>query len=122
MLDRYPFVVPVLFLSLFVSRAFGAIDSYGSRWELGRFGMPRAMVSSDGQTFADGTPVDPMSGILIRSGLEEEVELAFMIVLLIVLCLLALEVRRGNALRKRLAEINAKNVRYEASRWQHHSQ
>lgn len=47
---------------------------YGKRWEFGpEYNMPVALLSPDGQRFADGTPLDPLTVATIRSGLEEEI-------------------------------------------------
>lgn len=48
---------------------------YGTRWVIGSLGMPLSLVSPDGRTYADGTPVSAVSAMLIRSGLEEQLTL-----------------------------------------------
>jgi hypothetical protein len=49
---------------------------HGTKWEFGRYGMPRTLVAADGVSYLDGTEIDEYSLALARSGNEEEVWLA----------------------------------------------
>lgn len=61
------------YVCLFVLIGYKA-SLYGKRWECGpKYNMPVALLSPDGQRFADGTPLDPLTVATIRSGREEEI-------------------------------------------------
>ncbi len=51
------------------------LAGHGSRWHFGRYMMPRTLLSPDGLTHLDGTPLNPVTLALTRAGVEEEVYL-----------------------------------------------
>ncbi|MDX1968842.1 MAG: hypothetical protein SFV23_16830 [Planctomycetaceae bacterium] len=75
---------------------------YGTRWELGRYGLPHSLLSSDGATYLDGSPIDPLTAHLIRRGIEEELFLGLAIVIFLLILGVAYEIRRGIRLRREL--------------------
>lgn len=74
---------------------------YGSRWVFGRFGIPRTLVGPDGWTYADGSPLDPITASLIRSGREEEVMLFLCGGLFVLVLMLVRTVQTGAKLRRK---------------------
>ena len=83
---------------------------YGTRWEIGSLGVPRSLVSPDGQTYADGTPVDAISGMINRSGMEEPFLLA-MFLLSVAMMIAAVRFTLSNArLRRRISELRRMEV------------
>jgi hypothetical protein len=55
------------------------IYTHGTRWEFGRYGMPRPLVAEDGWHYLDGAEVDGISLSLYRAGRHEEVMLALVL-------------------------------------------
>lgn len=47
------------------------LSHFGTRWEFGRFGLPRAALLPGTTLYRDGTLPDPINLALIRSGSEE---------------------------------------------------
>lgn len=66
-------VFSLLILALF---PLNMMHRYGARWEFSRYGTPRAALGAPGM-YRDGTPVDPLTASLLRTGCEEEVMLGF---------------------------------------------
>jgi len=52
---------------------------YGSRWTIGRYGMPHSLLAFDGEHYADGTEICEINQTVIRMGLEEESYLAALV-------------------------------------------
>lgn len=76
-------VAPFFGWGIFLIAGVNNVRHYGTRWEIGSLGMPRSIVAPDGQHYADGTLIDPISMQLINSGCEELVFLglvAFMVI------------------------------------------
>ena len=91
-------------------------SQFGTRWEFGRYGMPRTLVDASGLAHPDGTPIDSITLMTIRAGIEEEVMLVICIFLAVILTLLVLTVRKGIVLRKRLAALREENERWDSQR------
>ena len=70
------------------------------------------MVDASGLARPNGTPLGPFEVMMVRSGIEEELELLMSAYLAVVLTMLALTVRQGIAIRKRLVVSRA-----ERNRW-----
>jgi len=118
--DRlFALVGPLFMLGLVAYHA----SQFGTRWEFGRYFMPRTLVDASGFARPDGTPLDSFTLMMVRSGIEEEAELFMFCFMTVVLTMLALTVRKGTLLRKRLAAIQAENEQWEsqrARRWPTH--
>lgn len=111
--DRFfSLVVPLFMLGLVVYHA----SLFGTRWEFGRYFMPRTLVDASGFARPDGTPLDAFTLMMVRSEIEEEAELFMCGVLAVVLTMLALVVRQGIVIRKRLAASRAELDRWESQR------
>ena len=71
------------------------ISGYGTHWDLsGRYGMPTTLFSPDGQSYRDGSPVDPVTLAIARQGIEQEARLVALGVLLVLFTVLAFQMRR----------------------------
>jgi hypothetical protein len=51
------------------------LSNYGSRWTLSRNMTPITVISDDGRTYPDGTPVDVYTQGIMRSSNREELSL-----------------------------------------------
>ncbi len=111
-------VVPLFMFGLVVYHA----SLFGTRWEFGRYFMPRTLVDASGFARPDGTPLDQFTLMMVRSGIEEEAELFMCGVLAVVLTMLALVVRQGIVIRKRLAASRAELDRWESQRGRSHAE
>lgn len=60
------------------------LSHFGTRWEFGRFGLPRAALLPGTTLYRDGMVPDPINLALIRSGSEECV-MAIMLGILLIL-------------------------------------
>lgn len=69
------------------------LSLYGTRWEFGRFGLPRAALVPGATLYHDGAVPDPINLALIRSDSEEFAVAVMLGVLLVLLVLLAWCVR-----------------------------
>ena len=117
--DRFfSLVVPLFMLGLVVYHA----SLFGTRWEFGRYFMPRTLVDASGFARPDGTPLDSFTLMVVRSGIEEEAELFMCGVLAVVLTMLALVIRQGIVIRKRLAASRAELDRWESQRGRSHAE
>jgi len=48
------------------------LGGYGKRWDLsGRYGMPTTLLSPDGQTYRDGSPIDGVTLAFAKRGIEQ---------------------------------------------------
>ena len=111
--DRFfSLVVPLFMLGLVVYHA----SLFGTRWECGRYYMPRTLIDASGFARPDGTPLDSFTLMMVRSGIEEEAELFMCGVLAVVLTMLTLVVRQGIVIRKQLAASRAELDRRESQR------
>lgn len=117
--DRLFAVVGPLFM---LGLLFYQASLFGTRWEFGRYGMPHTLVDASGFARPDGTPLDSLTLMLVRSGIEEEAELLTCGVLAVILTLLVLTVRKGNVLRKQLADNRAERARWESQRGRRQSE
>lgn len=72
-------------MSIFAYCIWGNLSHYGTRWECGRWYMPRTLFSPNGRTYADGEWIDPYSVALAKSGWEEEVFLVVTVGVIVVL-------------------------------------
>ena len=117
--DRFfSLVVPLFMLGLVVYHA----SLFGTRWEFGRYYMPRTLTDVSGFARPDGTPLDAFTLMVVRSGIEEEAELFMCGVLAVVLTMLALVIRQGIVIRKRLAASRAELDRVESQRGRSHAE
>lgn len=117
--DRFfSLVVPLFMLGLVVYHA----SLFGTRWGFGRYFMPRTLVDASGFARPDGTPLDSFTLMVVRSGIEEEAELFMCGVLAVVLTMLALVVRQGVVIRKRLAASRAEFDQWESQRGRCHAE
>ena len=65
------------------------ISNYGSHWDLsGRYHMPTTLLSPDGQTYRDGSPIDGVTLVLVNRGIEQEAWIVAAGVQLVLLVLL----------------------------------
>lgn len=110
--DRiFGLVGPLFMLVLVVYQ----VSLYGTRWEFGRYFMPRTMVDASGLFHPNGTPLGPFEVMVVQSGIEEELELFMCVLLVVLFTMLALIVRRGNVLRRQLAASRAELLQ---AQWQ----
>ncbi len=117
--DRFfSLVVPLFMLGLVIYHA----SLLGTRWEFGRYFMPRTLVDASGFARPDGTPLDAFTLMMVQSGIEEEAELFMCGVLAVVLTMLALVIRQGIVIRKRLAASRAELDRWESQRGRCHAE
>ena len=117
--DRFfSLVVPLFRVGLVVYHA----SLFGTRWECGRYYMPRTLIDASGFARPDGTPLDSFTLMMVRSGIEEEAELFMCGVLAVVLTMLALVVRQGVVIRKRLAASRAELDQWESQRGRCHAE
>lgn len=54
--------------------------SYGSRWVIGRHGLPVSLLAPDGVHYADGSVVDPITLSVIRANIEEQVLVGLLLI------------------------------------------
>jgi len=60
---------------------YGMATTYKTQWDFGpKYGMPVAVLAPDGKHYADGEPIYPFERF-IKSGLQEEIELAWLALL-----------------------------------------
>ena len=103
--------------SLFLLACVNYASHYGTRWEFGRYGLPRPLVSADGQTYLDGWPVDPITAAQIRAGVEEEVMLFIAAILVVLATLIARMRLRTRRLRRELEYYRAGLERLRKERY-----
>ena len=89
-------VIPLVGCALFVYCCASFVGDFGTRWECGRYYMPRTLVAADGHSYPDGKPIPAATLILARSGIEEDVMLGMVTVLGVLLVYLAVEIRSLN--------------------------
>ncbi len=90
------------------------VSQWGTHWEFGRYGMPRTLVGASGMAHPDGSPIDPITLAMLRSGIEEDVMLALCGILVVLLIMLVFTVRKGIAVRKQLAAAHAESARLDS--------
>lgn len=90
----FPSIAVLFFLYVAVN---GTLQ-YGTRWEFGRFGMPRTLIAEDGMHHLDGSPINPITLQLARSGYEE----AYCLVMTGILVLIGVLYVRVMLVRQRL--------------------
>jgi hypothetical protein len=67
---------------------------YGRRWDFGGpFGLPRALLSPDDRFYADGSPLDPLTLAVVRSGHGTEITAAVCACLALLVVLAAIQYR-----------------------------
>ncbi len=111
--DRlFALVGPLFMLGLVFYHA----SQFGTRWEFGRYGMPRTLVDASGLARPDGTPLDQFTLMMVQSGTEEETELFMCGFMAVVLTMLVLTVRKGIVLRKQLAASRAEREWWDSQR------
>lgn len=88
-------VVPLLGWLIFGFATVNCISKYGNHWDLsGRYHMPTALLSPNGQTYRDGSPVEGVTLALVNRGIEQEAWLVAAGVMLVLLVLLVRAMRR----------------------------
>jgi hypothetical protein len=87
---------PLVIFLLFINFA----SQQGHRWNCGRYGMPHSITSADGRQYSDGTPLDPLMGLLVRNNCEEEFFLG-MSGFIVVVGMLALNIARDTEKKRR---------------------
>lgn len=75
--------------------------------------MPRTLVDTSGMAHPDGSPIDPITLAMLRSGIEEDVMLVLCGFLVVLLAMLVLTVRKEIAIRKQLAAAHAESARLD---------
>ena len=75
--------------------------------------MPRTLVDASRMAHPDGSPIDPITLAMLRSGIEEDVMLGLCGILVVLLVMLVLTVRKGIAVRKQLAAAHAESARLD---------
>jgi len=79
-------LVPWLGWLVFGLSTLCCVATYGKHWDFsGRYRMPTALLSPDGNTYRDGTEVDPFTLALVHGGIEQEAWLVMVGVLLVLL-------------------------------------
>lgn len=77
------------------------LSLYGTHWEFGRFGLPRAALLPGTTLYRDGTVPDPINLALIRSGSEESVMAVMLGIILILVVWCVREQHRLNRMIER---------------------
>lgn len=109
----YPWV-PLIFIGICFMNLINGVQTYGTQWEWGRYGLPRSLVTPDAVHYLDGTPVNLLQAQFIRARIEEEVFLVIASVLAILLLLLTREIRKMHLLKRKLAALRAANDRLQS--------
>lgn len=65
-------IVPLLGWALFLSCIVRFVGQYGTRWEFGRYCMPKTVIGPDGLHYLDGVEIPPFVLSLIEADKEEE--------------------------------------------------
>jgi len=99
------FIAPVLGWLIFLGTGVQFLAGYGTRWEFGPYGFPVSLVASDGCHYLDGVAIDPITLALIRSGHEQDVGLALLVLLVIVVLWLCVELCKFHRLRAEYHEV-----------------
>jgi hypothetical protein len=63
-------------------------------WELGRYYMPRMIVSADGTHFLNGEEIDAFSLAVVRTGMEEEMLLGILATVVAGMCWISWQRRK----------------------------
>jgi len=80
---------------VFVALGVNWLSKYGTQWDLsGRYCMPTTLLSPDGKTYRDGSPVDDITLALVHRDIEQEAWLAVTGVLLVLFSAVAFEMWR----------------------------
>jgi hypothetical protein len=95
------------------------IWAHGGRWEFGPHGIPVSALSADGKTYRNGDEIDPITEMMIRSGIEERVAGFAYGGLLLAVVVLAYEVRQyKQLLDSRARRLAAEGVREMAEQYE----
>jgi hypothetical protein len=103
-------VLALIWLVIFVALPVRVIWTYRGTWEFGPHGIPVSVLSSDGTTYRNGSEIDPVTAVVIRSGKEEQVLGCTFGVLSVLFVGLACKLRR----EKHVCNIRAKHRESEA--------
>src|ERR1700726_3794073 len=87
-------LMPALGLVLFVGLVVNYLAGYGTRWQLGRYAMPKTLLAADGKTHPDGSECDDVTLALVRRDIEEESYLVALGILLVLFTVAAFQMRR----------------------------
>jgi len=88
-------VVPLLGWLIFGCVTVSCITKYGTQWDFsGRFRMPTTLLSPDGKTYRDGSPIDEITKMLVDRGIEQEFWLVAVGVILVGLTVVAFPKKR----------------------------
>ena len=79
---------------LFLGLIGHCVASYGTRWTLGRYGMPTALIAPDGLHYLDGAEIDPINLALIEADCQEEFMLVMLGLLATLLTILFFDLRK----------------------------
>jgi hypothetical protein len=71
-------ILNVAGVALFAGLVINFACRYGTRWEVGRYYLPRSLVAAGGQVYRDGADIDPINQAIIRADREEETILAIL--------------------------------------------
>jgi hypothetical protein len=86
---------------LFVGLTVNVITKYGKEWDLsGKYHMPTTLLSPDGQTYRDGSEVDPVTLALVNHGIEQEFWLVGIEVVLALVMVVVFQKQRSDRMRK----------------------
>ena len=83
-----------------ICQSVNGVHTFGRQWTWGKYGMPRSVVAANGNTFADGTPINPIAKIIIQQG-EEDIYLIMLIGIAALFAMWIQVVRTSVKLRKR---------------------
>jgi hypothetical protein len=88
--------VPLLGCLLFILLTVKNIADYGKQWDLsGRYHMPTTLLAPNGETYRDGTPIDDVTKMCVDRGIEQEVWLVALGVILILSAIAVWRMRRS---------------------------
>jgi hypothetical protein len=105
-------VVSLLGSLMVVALGVNWISKYGTQWDLsGRYCMPTTLLSPDGQTYRDGSPIDNFTKRLVDLGIEQEAWLVMAGVLLVLFTAAAFQRRRLHRMQMKAFDRELRRIR-----------
>jgi hypothetical protein len=89
--------------AIFLAVGVGFALQHGKRWEFGPHGVTRLLVAEDGINYRDGTPIDPLTLSLHKSGQYETCQFVMLGILGALLARLAYRTRRDHQIEMQQA-------------------
>jgi hypothetical protein len=101
--------IPLLGWLVFGFCTLSWLSTYGRHWDLSG-GMPTTLLSPDGKTYRDGSPVDGFTLAMARSGNEQEAWLVMATVLLVLVAAVPFQIWRFVRLQQKVFERELRRI------------